>query len=60
MLLAGKFTRHLETGTTLGHAGAIVNKDRGSYGIKKRMLQSAGVSVVHEAEEVVAKVKQVL
>lgn len=51
-IIAGKFTDTLPIGTTLGHAGAIVTKGRGSYTSKVRALRNAGVAVADRLEEI--------
>jgi succinyl-CoA synthetase alpha subunit len=44
-------------GKKMGHAGAIVTGDRGSYGSKLRALESAGAVVVDTPNEVVAALR---
>jgi succinyl-CoA synthetase alpha subunit len=44
-------------GKKMGHAGAIVTGDRGSYDSKRRALESAGAVVVDTPSEVVAALR---
>jgi succinyl-CoA synthetase alpha subunit len=46
-------------GKKMGHAGAIVTGDRGSYGGKRRALEAAGAAVVDTPNEVVAALRSV-
>lgn len=59
-IIAGKFTDTLPIGTTLGHAGAIVAKGRGSYRSKIDALRSAGVRIADRLEEIPVLLRQAL
>jgi succinyl-CoA synthetase alpha subunit len=49
--------RAAPTGKKMGHAGAIVTGNRGSYDSKRRALESAGAIVVDTPNEVVAALR---
>lgn len=59
-LIAGRFTEHLPQETTLGHAGAIVNKGKGSASSKVNALQKAGALVANTPEEIPQLVKRTI
>lgn len=59
-IIAGRFTDTLPIGTTLGHAGAIVTKGRGSYRSKVEALRRAGVRVADRLEEIPVLLRQAL
>lgn len=59
-LIAGRFTERLPQETTLGHAGAIVNKGKGSASSKVSALQKAGALVANTPEDIPMLVKQAL
>ena len=59
-LIAGKFGATLPSGTTLGHAGAIVNKGRGSFSGKVAILRKAGISIAGTPEEIPGLIKDML
>lgn len=59
-VVAGWFTGQLLEGTTLGHAGAIVSRGRGSYTSKVAALRKAGVRVVDVLEEIPAILSKLL
>lgn len=56
-VIAGKFSETLDEGSTLGHAGAIVSKGRGSYTSKVNTLRRAGVYVARTLEDIVPALK---
>lgn len=51
-VIAGKFTDTLPIGTTLGHAGAIVAKGRGTHASKVTALRDAGIAIADRLEEI--------
>lgn len=57
-LVAGRFTETLPQETALGHAGAIVNKGKGSARSKIDALQKAGALIANTPEEIPQLVKQ--
>jgi succinyl-CoA synthetase alpha subunit len=59
-VVAGRFTEALPIGTTLGHAGAIVAKGRGSYRSKVDTLRAAGIRVADRLEEIPVLLRQAL
>ncbi|MBI2573831.1 MAG: succinate--CoA ligase subunit alpha [Candidatus Wildermuthbacteria bacterium] len=59
-LIAGRFTEMLPQETALGHAGAIVNKGRGSAASKISALSKAGALIANTPEEIPALVKRAI
>lgn len=59
-LIAGRFTEQLAQDTALGHAGAIVNKGKGSAASKISALTNAGALVANTPEDIPLLVKQAL
>ena len=57
-VVAGRFTEALPIGTTLGHAGAIVAKGKGSYRSKVDTLRAAGIHVADRLEEIPVLLRQ--
>lgn len=57
-LIAGRFAETLPQDTVLGHAGAIVNKGRGSAATKIKALQEAGALIAQTPEDIPNLVKQ--
>ncbi len=51
-LIAGAFADTLPQETTLGHAGAIVSRGKGSYASKIQALTSAGVHIATTVEDI--------
>jgi succinyl-CoA synthetase alpha subunit len=51
-LIAGAFADTLPQETTLGHAGAIVSRGKGSYASKIRALTDAGVHIATTVEDI--------
>ncbi len=50
--VAGRFVEDMPSGTTFGHAGAIIERGLGKPSEKIRRLESAGVRVAHEFGEI--------
>src|SRR3989344_1406272 len=50
--ISGLFAENLPSGTKLGHAGAIVYGDKGSYNSKINALESAGVKIAKTPDEI--------
>ncbi|MEK7617072.1 MAG: succinate--CoA ligase subunit alpha [Patescibacteria group bacterium] len=50
--ISGLFAESLPQGTKLGHAGAIVYGDKGSYKSKIESLKSAGVTIAKTPDEI--------
>lgn len=50
--ISGLFTESLPQGTKLGHAGAIVYGEKGSYKSKINSLESAGVAIAKTPDEI--------
>lgn len=59
-VIAGKFTDTLPIGTTLGHAGAIVAKGRGTHASKVSALRAAGVAMADRLEEIPVLLRKAL
>jgi len=59
-LIAGQFTETLPEDSVLGHAGAIINKGRGSAQSKIRALKSAGTFIAETPEEIPDIIKKIL
>lgn len=59
-LIAGRFTEQLPQETILGHAGAIVNRGKGSASSKISALQKAGALVANTPEDIPQLVKQAI
>lgn len=59
-VIAGKFSRDLPQGTTLGHAGAIVSEGKGSWDSKMRILKKAGAYLPETLEDLAETVKKAL
>lgn len=59
-VVAGEFTRNLPQGTALGHAGAIVEKGRGSYDAKVSALKKAGVHIANILDDIPALLRKAL
>ena len=59
-LIAGLFAERLPWGTTLGHAGAIIEGERGTASAKIRTLQNAGAFIAETPEEVAAILKKLI
>ena len=57
-LIAGDFGQKLPAGATLGHAGAIVSKGRGSAKSKIQALKQAGALIAKTPEDIPKLVKQ--
>ena len=57
--VSGKFAEDLPN-TTLGHAGAIIEGNKGTRSAKVKALKDAGVHVVEIHHEIVDKVKELL
>jgi len=51
-VVAGKFTEELPGETSLGHAGAIVSRGRGSHASKVKALTEAGILIAERLEEI--------
>lgn len=49
--IAGKFIEKLPQGTPLGHAGAMIEQDRGTWESKVKSLKLAGVKVAEKLED---------
>ncbi|OGE26898.1 hypothetical protein A3C26_03865 [Candidatus Daviesbacteria bacterium RIFCSPHIGHO2_02_FULL_39_12] len=50
--ISGLFAEQLPAGTKLGHAGAIVYGDKGSYKSKIESLKSAGIKIAKTPDEI--------
>lgn len=59
-LIAGKFAESLPQDTVLGHAGAIVNRGRGTASGKIKALQEAGALIAEIVDDLPALIKKVL
>ncbi|MBI2121119.1 MAG: succinate--CoA ligase subunit alpha [Candidatus Wildermuthbacteria bacterium] len=59
-LIAGSFAEGLSHETALGHAGAIVNKGKGSARSKTDALLKAGALIAHTPEEIPELVKRAM
>lgn len=58
--IAGEFTLTLPSNVQFGHAGAIIEGDRGRPDSKRRILREAGVRVAEEFDDIAKLVKEVL
>ncbi len=58
--VSGLFAENLPSGTKLGHAGAIVYGDKGSYKSKIKSLEDAGVVIANTPDEIPTLVKKYL
>ncbi len=58
-LIAGIFAETLPLGTTLGHAGAIVESGKGKASAKIAALKNAGAYIAETPEEIVDILKQI-
>ena len=59
-LIAGQFAETLPEDSVLGHAGAIINKGRGSAKSKIKALKSAGAHIAQSPEEIAEIIKKIL
>ncbi|MDP2641668.1 MAG: succinate--CoA ligase subunit alpha [Candidatus Yanofskybacteria bacterium] len=57
-VIAGRFSETLPQETVLGHAGAIVQKGRGSASSKIRTLKDAGAWIADTADQIPALIKE--
>lgn len=55
--ISGLFAESLPQGTKLGHAGAIIYGDKGSYKSKIESLKSAGVTIAKTPDEIPSLLK---
>lgn len=55
--VSGLFAENLPAGTKLGHAGAIVYGDKGSYKSKVKAFEEAGIKVSNTPDEIPAIIK---
>lgn len=51
IFIGGKFGKHLPAGMTIGHAGAIIEKGKGSVEAKQSALEKVGVLVAGSYED---------
>lgn len=58
--VAGKFSRGMPQGTTLGHAGAIVSEGKGSWDSKMRLFKKAGAHLPETLDDLASVVRKVL
>jgi succinyl-CoA synthetase alpha subunit len=58
--IAGRFVEKLPQGTPLGHAGAMVEQDRGTWESKIESLKKAGVKVAERLEDLPQLLRKVL
>ncbi|MDP3770380.1 MAG: CoA-binding protein [Candidatus Sungbacteria bacterium] len=56
--IGGKFGSTLPEGMPLGHAGALIDRGRGSVEAKEQMLIQAGIVVAHDLNELPLLVKK--
>lgn len=59
-LIAGIFAESLPWGTALGHAGAIIEGDRGKASTKIRALKEAGAHIADTPEDIVRILKELV
>jgi succinyl-CoA synthetase alpha subunit len=57
-LIAGVFAESLPWGTALGHAGAIIEGDKGKASAKIAALKAAGAYIARTPEDIVAILKK--
>lgn len=60
LFIGGKFSKYLPEGTPLGHAGALIERGRGSVEEKMQALRDAGILVADEFSDLIPLVKSVL
>ena len=60
VFIAGEFTLNLPNDVQFGHAGAIIEGDRGLPDKKREVLRQAGVKVADNLDEIPKLVKQVI
>lgn len=58
--IAGEFTLMLPSEVQFGHAGAIIEGDRGKPDYKRRVLAGAGVKIAQKIEDIPDLVKELL
>jgi len=58
--VAGEFTMSLPTNIQFGHAGAIIEGDRGRPDKKREILKDSGVLVAQTLDEIPGLIKKVL
>lgn len=58
--IAGEFTMSLPSEVQFGHAGAIIEGDRGLPQTKRRVLREAGVLVADNLDQIPGLVKQII
>lgn len=59
-LIAGVFAEGLPHGVALGHAGAIIEGERGKASVKMQALRAAGAHVADTPEDILAILQKVL
>lgn len=58
--IAGRFVEKLPQGTSLGHAGALIEQGRGSWQSKVQSLKEAGVKVAETLEDLPKLIKSLI
>lgn len=58
VLIAGVFAESLPWGTTLGHAGAIIEGDKGKASTKIAALKAAGAHIATTPEDIISILKE--
>lgn len=58
--IAGEFTQSLPSNVQFGHAGAIIEGNRGLPSEKRRILREAGVKVTEDFDDIPSLLKKVL
>ncbi|MBI4272561.1 CoA-binding protein [Candidatus Uhrbacteria bacterium] len=60
VFIGGKFAQQLPEGMTIGHAGALIEKGKGSVQEKETALRASGATVVDRYEDMAIVIKDVV